>query len=118
MRTTYTGGRQTSSRDDRGGGRRGGDDFRRGGGTDKKQRDANVHLSINQRFVELAEDIAAQSGMEVQAYLERSLVLVIKAHAEKLGISTKTKLVTEFTNTSTEVRTRTSGRRPPRELDN
>jgi hypothetical protein len=116
VRSTYTGGKQTSSREERSGGRRGGDDFRRGG-QDKKREPANVHLSINQRFVELAEDIAAQSDMDVQAYLERSLVLVIKAHAEKLGISTKKKLVTEFKNTSTEIRTRTSGRRPDLDRD-
>jgi hypothetical protein len=44
--------------------------------------------------------LAEESEMELKEYLEKGLVLVIKTHAEKLGMNKKS-YVTEFTNEHT-----------------
>jgi hypothetical protein len=64
------------------------------------RRPDNVHLNLNPRLLELAEDIAQENGMDLQEYLVQALSLVIKTHADKLGMSVRQggqQFVTEYT---------------------
>ncbi len=69
-------------------------EFRGEKSQDKKA--PNVHLSISPRLIELAEIMAEESEMPLQEYLEKCMVLVLKTHAQKLGLN-KRSFVTEYT---------------------
>lgn len=54
--------------------------------TDKPRRfPDNVSLYLNPRVLELAENLAEESGMPLRAYLTEALKYVLKAHAGRLG---------------------------------
>ncbi len=52
-------------------------------------------MAISPSLLEIAEIAAEDSGMALREYLEIGLTLVIKTHAEKLGLNKKT-YVTEY----------------------
>lgn len=75
---------------------------RRGENDRPNRRPDNVHLKVNPKLLELAEVIAEENGMELQEYLNQALALVIRTHADKLGLNLHRKqLVTEYTKEKT-----------------
>ncbi|MBX9686316.1 MAG: hypothetical protein K2X27_06410, partial [Candidatus Obscuribacterales bacterium] len=80
----------------------------RGYGREREERPDNVHLSLSPRMLELAEQIAEENGMDLNEYLVKALVLVIKTQAGQMGMLGRPQYVTEFTREKTAPVTRVS----------